>query len=465
MTVTTPAGLSPVGLVGYGQAPIPAPQVAVADVPTITYLCTDLYSNTICDHLPFTGVTFGLKLNDAGQFQGSLNVEDPRVQNLDWIAATAPNLACLWVMVNGTAVWGGIVQQRSYTMSKQQVTVTANDFWQYVNQRVQTVDYSNTWVPTDPNSTGIAGAVTMAETILSDAFAAAGSLPVGLVTQGTVPPQYYIIASFPLSQTQQLGGLVQQLQTLGYNVGFDFASDVTTLTGGVPVGQVTLSYPRRGRVAGTTGLIVDTSQAVDMTWPEDGTQQAVQIWEMATAAGGVGSMGQWAPAMSVDGYPLLQAVESHMVFSATTYYTDSEVSSSQPVLDAWVADDLMLYAYPALAPTVTVPLFGNLQLGDFIVGDDIRFVVPRTVSYSSSVNLSTQFDSGFAFDGPLPFAGLSVPVIPSTQGMSTCPRFPNGLDTYLRIVGCDVTISDEGLSTMQLTFNAPPTATPQRPPQ
>lgn len=413
------------------QAPIQTPTEKVGTPHVITYYCTDNFGNLIAE-LPFTGVKFSRVLNGAGTFSANLPVEDPRVQALNWIEATAPNLTCLWVIVNGTSVvWGGMIQQRTYTMNNQQVSIQANEFWAYLNQRVQAFDYSTTWAAMPG-----AGAVTMGAKIITDALNTADTLGVlfpgstQVVVEGTVPAAYFIVASFPLSQQQQIGSLIQQLQTMGYLVGFDFATDIN-LVEGIPTAQLTLSYPRRGRIAGTTGLMVDTAYATDFTYPEDGTQQADKIWELATAAGGVGSVVQWAPAMTVDGYPLLESVESHMVFSALTYYTDEEVSASQPVLNAWGQDDLFLYAFPPVAPTITVPLFGrSLTLGDFEIGDDIRVVIPK-----------------LAGGGP-----------------GTCPRFPNGMDFYWRIIQMDVAVSDGGLSSMTLTLNVPLSTSPQAAP-
>ena len=406
------------------QAPLPDPTIAVAQPHIITYLFTDNSGNRPTE-LPLTGVTFSKVLNGAGQFTGTLQIEDPRVQNLDWIGATQENLTCLWVIADYTTVlWGGMVQQTTYTMSKQTWEVKANEFWAYLNQRVQDNDYSGTWATTATQ----AGAMEMAYRIISDDLSNPQTLPLlsgSVVKQGSTPAQYEILASFPLSQQQQLGSLVQQLQQMGYLVGFDTATDVN-IDQGVVSAQLTLSYPRRGRIAGTTGLTLDVSQATEFIYPTDGTQQANRVWEMATATGGIGSERTWGPAITTDGYPLLETVQSHMVFSVLTYYTNEEVQASQAVLNAWAANDLFLYAYPPIVPQVTVPMYGaSVEIGDFIVGDDIRLYLANS------------------------------------SALPPNPRFPNGIDQYWRITGVDVSISDEGLSTMTLTLNVPPSTVPQ----
>ena len=405
--------------------PRPNPPIPVTPTRQIQYWFTDLFGNLIAI-LPLTSVKWSNVLNGAGTFSGTLPVEDQAVTNLNWIEATAPNKTCVWVGIDGpTFVWGGVVQHSTYDMDAQTVQVQATEFWQYLNQRLQAFDYSTNWAA-EPG----ASAMTIADTVISDALNAADSLPLSVVTEGTVPATYNIVASFPISQQQPVGSLVQQLQQMGYLVGFDFATDVDQISG-VLVATITLSYPRRGRVAGTTGLTV-TAPFTALTYDVDGTQQANQVVEMATASGGVGSTLTWAPSMTVDGYPLLEAVESHMVFSAQTYYTTSEVSASQAVLNAWGSDDLSLYAYPQSQLRITVPLFGQgLSIAEFELGDDIRVVIPK-----------------MAGDQP-----------------ATCPRFPSGMDMYWRITQVDVTVADSGLSTMALTLQLPPTSTPQRPPQ
>lgn len=386
---------------------------------TVTYLFTDLYGQRI-EQLPLTGVTFELALNEAGQWSATLPIEDPTVRATNWRDATAPNLACVWVYFGATLVYGGLVRTRKYSMASQTVKLAGADFCCYMDQLLQAKDYSTTWQDG-------AGTATMAAQILTDALAQLNTLPITTSLDGTEPSEYWISASFPLSQQQAISSIFQQLQEMGYLVGFDYACDVYQ-TSGVPTAEITLSYPRRGRPAGTTSLAVDIASAVDFTYDEDGTSQANQVQEMATSGGGVGATLTWQDSLNV-GYPFLQAVEQHAVFSAQTFYTSSEVAASQAVLNAWGADDLALHAYPAIAPTITVPLYGEyLQLGDFISGDDLRVIIGQT------------------------------------QGLPTNPRFPNGLDYYFRIIKAAVKIADEGLSTMTLTLNLPPSSTPQRPP-
>jgi hypothetical protein len=384
------------------------------DPNTITYLFTDLHGNRI-EELPITGVTFSLALNASGPFAGSLNIEDPRVQALDWQAATAPNLAQVWVDINGTLVYGGIVQERTYDMPSGTVAIKGTDHYGYLIQRLQAQDYSTVWATTP------FGAAQIAYTVITDALAVADSLPLSVTTPAATPSQYGITLAAPISQRMTVDSIINQVAVLGWLVGFDYAIDVKYVAG-VPTATLTLSYPRRGRVAGTTGLVIDTQSALAFTFDESGTAQATSVTEVATGSGGVATTGQWTAANTV-GYPLLERVGSHASFSSAAI--------PQTVLDAYVANDLALSAYPVVTPQVTMPMFAEPAIGEWIVGDDVRMLVAKTLGA-----------------GPPPN-----------------PRFPAGMDFYWRITRADVTVPAEGIPTVAFTFNMPPSSTPQRPPQ
>lgn len=393
--------------------PLPVYEVPVTTPHQVTYKFTTLHG-TLLAELPLRGVTFSKILNQAGSFSGTLPIEDPMLRQTDWVTATQVNKACVWVDVTGTLVWGGLVQGQKYTMKAQTVAVSATDWWGYMNQRLQAADYSTKWA-TAPG----AGAMEISFTMVAAALSSANSLPISVVKQGATPSTYWITFSAPYSQQQTLGSLIGQLQQLGYLVGFDVAADSFYVTG-VPTGQITMSYPRRGRIAGATGLVAITTNATAFTYDVKGTTQADAVVEMATAAGAVSSEYVYEPAMAVDGYPLLEMLGMHVLFTST--------AEPQAVLNAWGADDLMLNAYPIVTPKLTQGLFDHPQLGQWIVGDDMRLVIPKTS------------------------------MLPKN------PRFPTGLDFYFRAVQATVTIADEGLSTVALTFNMPPSTSPQRPP-
>ncbi len=354
-------------------------------------------------------------LNGVGQLQGAFSTEDQPTSA--WIDATRANKSAVFVDIDGTLVWGGICQQPKYSMANQQMTFTANDFCQYVSQRLQAKNYATNW----STQAKAAGTAQMAYTIISDAISEAPVLPISVSTPAAIPSEYAITFAAPLSQRQSVGSLLSQLQEMGYLIGFDYACDVSYV-GGTPTATITLSYPRRGRLAGQTDLVFDVAQADEFTWEEDGTLQAMRIAEMGSGTGGSTTIVTYEPAISQDGYPILEGTSNKTAFSPAAL--------PAAVLAAWGQNDLALYAYPPVTPTLTVPAFGTPTLGDWIIGDDIELVIGT--------------DEG---------------------GLPNVPRFPNGLDVYMRIVQASVTIAQEGKSTVDFTLNMPPTNTPQLPPQ
>jgi hypothetical protein len=63
-------------------------------------------------------------------------------------------------------------------------------------------------------------------------------------------------------------------------------------------------------------------------------------------------------------------------------------------------------------------MIGDPSLGTFTIGDDERIIIP------------------------------------------TDERFPGGVDTFMRVIGVDVKVADEGLSTMTHTMQTPPAVAP-----
>ena len=379
-----------------------------------TYRFTDLTGHKLLALLPLRGVTFSRALNQAGSFSGTLPVEDPMLAQVDWQQATQVNKALVWVDLTGVLVWGGIVQGQNYDMKAQTVKVTATDFWGYMNQRLQAADYSTKFA-LPPG----AGAMEISVTIITDALGLSYSLPVGVHVQGTTPKTYWVTFSAPLSMQESINSLVTELQQLGYLVGFDFVSNAAYVNG-VPTGTLDLGYPRLGRLYSQTGLTVSTADATAFTYDVKGTAQADSVVEMATAAGAVSAPYVYTPAMSVYGYPRLEMLGMHTLFTSTT--------EPKAVMNAWGANDLMLNAFPIVTPKLTQDVFAQPTLGAWEMGDDMRVVVPKYADLPPN------------------------------------PRFPQGLDFHFRLIQATVKVADQGLSTVTYTFNMPPTTVPQPPP-
>ncbi len=134
----------------------------------VTYLFYNFKTGELLAELPLTEVTFQKTLNGSGQFQGKLHIEDPRIQQINWRDATSPAQSLVFVDINGSLVWGGIIWARQYDSQTKQYTLTGNEFWSYFEHRSQAADYSYTWMqPEDP--------MIIAQRIVTDALAVPGS--------------------------------------------------------------------------------------------------------------------------------------------------------------------------------------------------------------------------------------------------------------------------------------------------
>lgn len=396
----------------------------------VTYKFTDIFRfDQLLAELPLTATTtFSLVCNGAGPWAATLDVEDKQVQESNWLRATQEWRAAMWVDIDGTLVYGGPVTGRKYDEATGKVSLSGSDFCVYLSQRVQAADYKEYTDPEGHKWWEAPGAPVprIAYYILKQAMEVRYSVPIDIaVEEHEVDEEYWITFVAPITQQQYLASILTQLQQLGYLVGVDYAADVEYVAG-VPSVSITLSYPRRGE---TTSLpVIETSAPPgSMTYDEDGTQMGNRVIEqtgtvLSENADDTAS-GEWAPAMTEEGYPLLEKVVSHAALSST--------ASSAKVLQAYVNADLATYAYPLLAPVIPLPMFGSPSLTDLMpVGRDVMLKIPTAA-------------------GDLP---------PNN------PLFPNGLEYRMRNIRLDCSIPSEGLPTMSATLNIPPGTVPPVPP-
>jgi hypothetical protein len=291
-------------------------------------------------------------------------------------------------------------------------TLGANDGWSYWGRRLQAKDYT-----TAPAGTFWSGspaeAADIAAQIVSDAAAVPGSAFSGLVINviDAAPNSNLITVSYPVSSRQTIDSMVTTLANDGYLTGFDFSIDASWSAGqgSFPVFALNISYPRRGRIAGSTGLVLDVGADVDYEWDEDASKQAGSVHGIASGAATFQS-DVADPAVTGAGYPLLEAQAN---FSAI---------NSQTALDGAVSNLLALGEWPAATVLITLPMFGDPPIGSYLVGDDARVII--------------QPDE----------------------------LFLNGVDSYLRITGTDSAAPEAGLSTTKFTLTNPPGLAPVPPP-
>lgn len=358
-----------------------------------TYLFADLRTNEILAELPLLAPTFALGMsNIVGHFHAEVDLTSPAVRELDPMSATLPGRTAVYIDLDGTLVWGGILWIRNYSRSKRHLVLDGDEFASYLGALPLAQAYSFT-TPTDP--------IVIARTVIADALAEPGA-DIGLIL-GAQTSTALTTQDYPANQQQYVGQVLDALARMAPGQGFDYAVDVAYDSDGTPTKTLNFGYPRRGRIAGSTGLVIDFATCTEYEWPEDATQSGNTIIETGTGAGSAQLQSVASnPGLITGGYPRLVKIIGR-----------SQITS-QDVLDQVTAGDLALLAEPVTTPTVTIPIKGDPPLGGYLVGDDARIVIDPD------------------------------------------PRFPDGLDTYKRIVSAQIMPADEGMSLMKLTLNAPP---------
>jgi hypothetical protein len=235
----------------------------------------------------------------------------------------------------------------------------------------------------------------IARQLLNDAHAISGGdigVTVGAETSGVLRDR-----SYPSWEYKNLGEAVEELANVVG--GFDFGIDATW----TPAGELSKRfrlYARKGRRAAETGHVFEVgTNVVAWDWPLDGTRYANRVHNVGAGQDAATKRTTRTRTSEITaGYPLIETVLSN---------TDVSVVST---LNAQADKALASFARPVVVPAVTVradldPIFGAYQ-----TGDACRFICQP---------------------------GLS-------------PRFPEGLDDYRRIVGWEVSVSDEGVDEVRL---------------
>lgn len=414
----------------------------------LSYVAYDLATGAYKGRLPLNGVSFGSQVNSPGSFSGTLDIASTAIQNLGPLDATAPARTAIGVDYLGALIWMGVVWPRNFEFddTSRKLTVNATELWSYPASRVQATDYSAPpysgmsgpgtkmaiWDASNTDATGVYDPVLICWQLLSDALQqvphgnilgglsiAANSFTTtsGYLASGTNTPQAdYLSVNYPYQSIQTLGSIIPMLAGNGLGVGFDYAVDVAYSggPGSVPVGTVNLSYPRRGRTYAQNHLVLNCGQAIKYSLPEAGDQTGNTVYEQ-------GSSGSLVVSQNISpidgGYPVLEQIKSRAnIMSANII----------GVLTSLGVSDLAVGSYPVTTPQVEVDLFSStVPLGEFIVGDDVRWIIPATDG------------AGSVFD----------------------PRIPDGLDEEWRIIGYSCSVADAGQSTLTLTLGLPPATT------
>lgn len=382
---------------------------------TYRYLTTDLLSNTIIGELPLTGCTWGQALNAAGNFNGHMMLSDSRIQNvlgtynasnvftLDYV--TTPSKTGLYVERDGVIVWGGIIWARTYDSGSQTLSLVAREFESYFERRRITTSSvgggsgANVW------ATGT-DQFTIVKKLVDDAQAVPnGSLGISTASIGASGQGIANVLAIYDYEKRNLFDTILQLSQQNAPYGFDFNISCAYDSNFNLTRALNLFYPRKGLGISANynnPMIEFPSVMVSYSYPEDGASLVNQLFGIGPGT----NEGQYistafAGSSFTAGFPLLEDVASF------TNVPDPRMVDQLTAAQV-VARGVPVTVMSASWVPTTEPVSGNPvspNIGDFTTGDMFRIRI-------------------------------------------TDDRFPNTLETGLRLSKFDVRVGDDGSAEM-----------------
>lgn len=142
------------------------------------YFVCDLLTNQLLAEIPFTSVSYGRALREAGVFSGSIAVTEDTF-NLSLYENTLPGKTALYVVRNDVCVWGGIIWTRTYDIASKTLDISGSEMTSYLYHRIVWKTWSNAYGATIEVANGLAK-VTIAPEAWQDRYAISVGEPVFL---------------------------------------------------------------------------------------------------------------------------------------------------------------------------------------------------------------------------------------------------------------------------------------------
>lgn len=315
-----------------------------------SYRTVDVKSNLILEDVDLTGVKFQRRLTGVGSLNASLWIPSgPRGQVID--AATEPGRTGIYVLRDGTPVWGGIIWKKSWNEETSSYDLTCGSWESYLYHVVQTqtLNFSNT------------DQFQIARRILADNGIAAEiglDLPPITATSGVLRER-----NMYAYERKTVGAELESLAKL--ENGFDYRIENYVTEAGTLGKRLLLGYPQLGRAVSGDGR--------DLVFSYPGNLQPYKHEQDAEGSGwtvyGVGSGEAEATVLAqatdstyaVAGWPRLDVVvpyKSVLVPATLQSNVNRDLAQTKPSEESL---------------TLQINATSDLQLGDFAEGDRALF--------------------------------------------------------------------------------------------
>jgi hypothetical protein len=354
------------------------------------YIATEL-DGTLLAELPLNGVDFDEKLDGVGTLTANLLIPEDDTLAAIVVDACSVLRRAIHAERDGVIIWSGIVLGRKYRTSTRTFSLRCVGWWWLFGRRFLTADV--TYTATDQGA--------IAEDLVE--VEAQSAKPGGdlAVTSPTNTHGVTRDRTYVGNELKQIGEAVEQLSEV--IDGFDWSLD-TTYDAGSITHTFRTWYPRKGRIAGATGHVFELGRnIVELEVDEDGSICANTIHGVGAGEGAdMVRVSVTDSSALAEGYPLL---EDRLIRKDI-----KEIDT----LDGHVRYTLAERSRPIESYTAVVLADADPPLGSYITGDDARVRVQPNDNH----------------------------------------RWPDGLDTFLRIIGIKVSVPDQGTETVAITFGS-----------
>jgi len=343
---------------------------------TYTYLAVDLRTNVILNELPLHGVTFDRQVNKAGNFGGSSNLDNDRLSNDDLLTATEPGRTGMYIYRDDKIVWGGILWSRTYQSQSKSVELSGQTWESYAYRRI----YRGAQVTLNQPQCNII------QTLWTDLQWADPRGNINVLGASSFPTSD-IVRSIQYNpyDFKSYGTSIDDICD-NFDDSPEFTIDSFEDGAGNLVKQLVFGYPRIGNIVDLTNLIIDyPGNILNYYYTENASSGNNRFW--ATGDGDESSV-IYGVAEDTDninsGWPILEGTASH---SGVTV---------QATIDSHAQADLASSPMPVITHSFELKADVEPIFGTYALGDDAKVQIQDA-------------------------------------------RFPNGLDTSVRVVGWSVT--------------------------